>query len=200
MLSLTLSLLFLLGTPGPGVMSLAGVGAAFGYRQAWIYGIGLFTGSNIVMAMAATGLAAFLLAQQEIRIIFLVVSSGWLVFLAARIALAGSIISFAPAKKEPGFIEANFLQIVNPKAYALGLFIFSGFPIVTQSYLAEVIIKFIILNVIWIPIHIIWMIAGVSLQKLNPKRSTQKIINYCMATALVVVVAIAFYASFVQTQ
>ena len=72
MLTFATSLLFILGTPGPGVLSLAGVGAAFGYRQAWIYGTGLFFGSNMVMVVAASGLAALLLADERLRLVFIV--------------------------------------------------------------------------------------------------------------------------------
>ncbi|MEM7753701.1 MAG: LysE family translocator, partial [Pseudomonadota bacterium] len=33
MLTFAIAILFLVGTPGPGVLSLAGVGAAYGYRE-----------------------------------------------------------------------------------------------------------------------------------------------------------------------
>ena len=36
-------------TPGPGVLSLAGVGAAFGWRQGLLYMAGLFLGHVIVV-------------------------------------------------------------------------------------------------------------------------------------------------------
>ena len=196
MLIFTLALLGILGSPGPGVLSLAGVGAAFGYRPAWAYGTGLFVGSNLVMLAAATGLAAAFLARPELRLIFAALSSGYLLYLASRVALAGSKIGFIEASKPPGFWGAIVLQIFNPKAYAVGTVVFSNFPFWPQSLTVEIILKFIILNAVWIPIHIIWMWAGVSLRRLDLAPGTQRIINFAMAGALVIVVVLALITTF----
>ena len=69
MLSFAVAIFFLLITPGPGVLSLAGVGSAYGARAGWAYGTGLFFGSNAVLIAAATGLAALFLADARIRLI-----------------------------------------------------------------------------------------------------------------------------------
>ena len=119
MLSFAAAILAILASPGPGVLSLAGVGSAFGYRAAWAYGTGLFVGSNLVMLAAASGLAALLIARQDIRLVFMVLSSAYLLYLAARVALAGSKVGFMEATHPPGFWGAIVLQIFNPKAYAV---------------------------------------------------------------------------------
>ena len=199
MLTFATSLLFILGTPGPGVLSLAGVGAAFGYRQAWIYGTGLFFGSNMVMVVAASGLAALLLADERLRLVFIVLSSGYLFYLAMRVAFAGSRIGFIEAKSPPGFWGAIVLQAFNPKAYAVGTFVFSNFPFWPQSLAIEYALKFIILNAIWIPIHIVWMWAGVSLGQLDLAPAKQRAINIALAVALVCVVVVALYVAFFPT-
>lgn len=199
MLIFTLALLGILGSPGPGVLSLAGVGAAFGYRPAWAYGTGLFVGSNLVMLAAATGLAAAFLAQPQLRLIFAALSSGYLLYLASRVALAGSRIGFIEASNPPGFWGAIVLQIFNPKAYAVGTVVFSNFPFWPQSLTVEIVLKFIILNAVWIPIHIIWMWVGVSLRRLDLAPGTQRIINFVMAGALVVVVVLALITTFRST-
>ena len=81
-------------TPGPGVLSLAGVGAAFGWRQGLLYMAGLFVGHFLVSLAVITGLATIILAEPIVRILLLFASAGYLGFLALRIALAGSKISF----------------------------------------------------------------------------------------------------------
>lgn len=58
-------------TPGPGVLSLAGVGAAFGWRRGLLYMAGLFLGHVIVSVAVITGLAAILLAEPVVRTILL---------------------------------------------------------------------------------------------------------------------------------
>ena len=56
MLSFTLAVFLLLITPGPGVLSTAGVGAAFGTRAGIQYVVGLFVGTNIVALSIVSGL------------------------------------------------------------------------------------------------------------------------------------------------
>ena len=57
-----IAVLFLLTTPGPGVLSTAGVGAAFGYRAGLSYVGGLFVGSNLTLCLVISGIAAVILA------------------------------------------------------------------------------------------------------------------------------------------
>jgi threonine/homoserine/homoserine lactone efflux protein len=47
-LSFTLAVFLLIVTPGPGVLSTAGVGAAYGFRFGLRYVSGLFIGTNLV--------------------------------------------------------------------------------------------------------------------------------------------------------
>ena len=195
MLTFAVAIFFLLITPGPGVLSLAGVGSAFGYRAGWAYGTGLFFGSNAVMLAAATGLAAIFLAEERLRLIFTVLSTAYLIYLAAKIAFAGSKIAFIESNKPPGFWGGIMLQVINPKAYAVGAFVFSGFPIWPESLMVEIIIKFIILNAVWIPIHILWLAAGVTINGLNLKQETQRLINFVMAASMLAVVGIAVWTT-----
>ena len=65
-------------TPGPGVLSLAGVGAAFGWRQGLLYMAGLFLGHVIVSVAVITGLAAIFLAEPVVRTILLFFSAAYL--------------------------------------------------------------------------------------------------------------------------
>jgi len=196
MSTFAVAIFFLLITPGPGVLSLAGVGSAFGYRAGWAYGTGLFVGSNGVLLAAASGLAALFLADERIRLVFTVLSTTYLLYLAAKIAFAGSKIAFIEASKPPGFWGGIALQVINPKAYVVGTFVFSNFSIWPQSLVVEIVIKLVILNAIWIPIHILWMAAGVTVNRLALEHRTQRIINMGMAAAMLLVVGIAMWSTF----
>lgn len=196
MVTFLAALLLILGTPGPGVLSLAGVGSAFGYGAGWRYGFGLFVGSNLVMLAAAMGLAALFVTNANFRLIFTILSTAYLFYLAAKIAFAGSKIAFIEASTPPGFWGAIALQVINPKAYAVGTFVFSNFPIWPENLFVEIVIKFVLLNVVWIPIHIIWMAAGVSLNRLDLAPKTQRIINMVMACAMLAVVGLALHTTF----
>ncbi|MEP1205980.1 MAG: LysE family transporter [Rhizobiaceae bacterium] len=196
MSAFAVAIFFLLITPGPGVLSLAGVGSAYGYRAGWAYGTGLFFGSNGVLLAAATGLAALFLADERIRLIFTILSTAYLLYLAVKIAFAGSKIAFIESTKPPGFWGGIALQVINPKAYVVGTFVFSNFSIWPQNLVTEILIKLVILNAIWIPIHILWMAAGVTINRLALNFRTQRAINIGMAAAMLLVVGIAMWTTF----
>ena len=195
MLNFTLAVFLLLITPGPGVLSLAGVGAAFGFRAAARYFLGLFIGTNLVALAVISGLAALILASPLIRTVLMVVSTGYLLYLAAKIAMAGSQIGFTAAPRQPGVRDGLILQAFNPKAYVVNTTLFSGFVIWPDAYGAEVAFKFVTLNLIWIAIHILWLLAGSKVKELDLAPRTQRIINIGMASAMLGVVALAAWAA-----
>ena len=178
-------------TPGPGVLSLAGVGAAFGWRQGLLYMTGLFLGHVIVSVAVITGLAAILLAEPVVRTILLFLSAAYLGYLAFRIAFAGSKISFIEMINAPGFMTGMTLQFINPKAYAVHTTFFTGFAFYPDSFTIEISLKFLIMNFIWIILHLAWLYAGCKINELNLSATAQKWVNLLMATSLCVVVGLS---------
>ena len=186
---------FLLITPGPGVLSTAGVGSAFGANAGYRYVFGLFLGTNLVALAVVTGLAGLVLAQPGLRTILMYASAMYLCYLAAKIAFAGSSIAFIESVKPPGIIDAILLQAINPKAYVVNTALFTGFKFANTSLLNETLWKFFLINLIWIPIHILWLGAGIGLKQLNLPSKVQRTINILMALSLLVVVFLATFMS-----
>ena len=58
-------------TPGPGVLSLAGVGAGFGWKVGMMYLIGLFLGTNGVALLVVLGFKKILFEIEGVEITFL---------------------------------------------------------------------------------------------------------------------------------
>lgn len=191
MLAFAVAAFLLLITPGPGVLSAAGVGVGFGVRPGLIYVVGLCLGANLVAVMVVGGYAALLLATPYIRTVLMALSFGYLLWLALKIAFAGRKLAFIQADRPPGLSGGVLLQAINPKAYVVNTALFTGFAFAESSLLAETAWKFIILNVIWIPIHLIWLQVGISLNRLNLSDRTQFAINSGMALAMVGVVVLA---------
>ena len=69
--------------------------------------------------------------------------------------------------------------------------LFSGFHFMPGDPTAEILIKFAIINVIWIPVHLTWLWAGVALKRLDLSPRTQSVINKLMALSMVIVVVLA---------
>lgn len=194
MFAFTLAVLFLFGTPGPGVLSVAGVGSAYGYRRAVRYYTGLFIGNNLVSVAVLSGLAAVMLSYPPLRTAFLFASAAYLLYLAFKIAFAGTTIAFSRAPEAPGVANGILLQIINPKAYAVHTTFFSGFAFWPGSLAAETAVKLAIMNAVWIPIHVAWLAAGVTVRRLDLAPRIQFAINIVMALAMLAVVALAVLA------
>jgi len=196
MVTFAFSVFLLIVTPGPGVLSTAGFGAAYGFNKSLRYVFGLFLGTNLVFFAVATGLIAILLSLPSLRIFLLVLSTCYLFYLASKIALAGSKISFIKAKSPPGIISGILLQAINPKAYVVNTTFVSGFAFYQSSFAVELIIKFFIMNSIWIPLHLLWLYVGTVLYELNLSNRNQRIINLMMSISMVIVVVISILYSF----
>ena len=194
MLEFAAAVFFLIITPGPGVLSTAGVGSGFGYRAGLAYVGGLWVGNGLVSAAVVSGVAAAALAQPGLREVLLWGSAAYLLWLAAKIAFAGARIAFIHSERAPGFWNGVALQPINPKAYAVNTALFSGFAFMPEALAAETAIKFAVLNAIWIPIHLAWLWAGVTLRRLDLDPKVQRAINMAMAVSMLIVVAIAVAA------
>ena len=195
MIEFIIAVVFLLITPGPGVLTTAGIGAAFGYRAGFGFVGGLMLGGFINMMIVISGLAALVLAVPSLRTVLLIASVAYLLYLAWRIASAGAKVGFAPAETPLGFKNGLMLQFINPKAYVVNTTLFSGFVIFQGALVAEVAIKFLIVNAIWIPIHLGWLWMGAAIKHLNLPPKTQRTINVLMALALVLVVGLAAWSA-----
>ena len=191
MMVFSLAVFLLLITPGPGVLSTAGVGSGFGRQAGLIFLIGLFLGTNLVALAVVAGYAALVFSIPYVREVLMAGSFGYLLWLALKIALAGRRLSWIESEKPPGFHGGILLQIINPKVYVVCTAIFSGFPFDGISLFAETLWKFLIFNVIWIPIHFLWLYAGVSLKRMNLSERSQFLINSGMSVAMVGVVVLA---------
>ena len=190
MIEFGMAVFLLLVTPGPGVLSLASVGAAFGFRAGIGYLSGLFIGNNLVCFAVISGLATVMLANPVIRLLLLIMSAAYLGYLAFRIAFAGAKIAFIQVSK-PGLLAGATLQLINPKAYAVHITLFSGFAFNPSNFFVEVTLKLLIANVIWILLHFFWLYAGVMVNRLELPEQTQRAINFLMAVCLLAVVSLS---------
>ena len=178
-------------TPGPGVLSLAGVGAGFGWKVGFMYLIGLFFGTNGVALLVVLGFKQFLFEIDGVEITFLILSLSYLSFLSWRIATSDNKTGFKQSLKVPRLYEGIFLQFVNPKAYVVQGHLFVVLSLGMASYSNEIIVKFIIVNSIWIPIHLLWLWLGISLKKWSLAVNKQIWVNRGMGLALFAVVILS---------
>ncbi|MEQ8333407.1 hypothetical protein [Nisaea sp.] len=191
MLTFATAIFFLIITPGIGVLTTAGIGAGFGAAAGARFLVGLFIGTNAVAIFVISGIAAVVLANPVLGPILLYGSAAYLLYLAFRIGWAGSKIAFVERQSAPGALGGFGLQLINPKAYAVNTTLFSGFHFMPENLSMEIALKFLIINAIWIPVHLTWLWAGVSLKRLDLSDRTQSLINKGMALSMLIVVVLA---------
>ncbi len=133
MIIFSLAVFFLLITPGPGVLSTAGIGSAFGFRSGIRYVFGLFIGTNIVAIIVISGLATVVFSFPIVRTICLFLSSIFFIYLALKIILSDTKLNFLKSQDIPGITHGVMLQLVNPKAYIVNLTFYSGFVFFLQT-------------------------------------------------------------------
>ncbi len=184
----------LIVTPGPGVLSVAGVGSGYGFARGSRYLWGLCIGNAIVALAVASGIAAAVFSIPYVRESLLAVSVAYMLYLAAKIAFAGSKVGFIEATRAPALRDGLFLQIVNPKAYVANSPLFSGFALFPGHIVIETAVKFVIWVAIWVPVHFAWLFAGVMLHKLNLSPSLQRLINIFMAATMLIVIILALFS------
>lgn len=191
MLTFAAALFFLIITPGIGVLTTAGIGASYGAGPGIRFLVGLFIGTNLASILVVSGIAAVVLADPVIGPVLLYASLAYLLYLAFRIGWAGSRIAFIHRRSAPGILGGIGLQLINPKSYAVNTTLFSGFHFMAADPVTEIALKFLIINVIWVPVHLIWLMAGIFLKRLDLSPRTQSVINKLMALSMVIVVTLA---------
>ena len=146
-------------------MSLAAVGAAFGARRGLGYLAGIIFGAMIVMGVIATGVMGIMLAWPGVTPVLSALGGAYILYLAFRIATAPPFSESANQNRQPAFVGGVFLNLVNPKAYAVFTALFSGFVLVEENLQLDTALKFIILLATLSVGNISWLLVGAALTR-----------------------------------
>ena len=188
MLTFSLAVLVLAATPGPALISILAVGAAFGFKQGTKYVIGALTGVNIVFFMVIGGLAALLANFPSLQELLTGLSLCYLVYIAWQIATAPNVLNSNEGVRIVGIADGLLIQLLNPKAYAVALALFLGFPFSHQSFAIETLTKLLIINGIFIPAYTFWLLLGVKLRALRLSPQSTKRLNQLLALSMLLAV------------
>lgn len=108
-------------TPGPNNLMLMASGANFGFRRTLPHMAGIVGGLTFMALLVGAGLMALFEAFPVLNIILKILSVGYLLWLAFKIATAASVQAQAPKGRPMTFLQAASFQWVNPKAWAMCL-------------------------------------------------------------------------------
>lgn len=181
--SLVAAGLVVMGSPGPAVISVAAVGAAYGPSRSLAYLGGIIAGTTLVLLAVAAGVMSLLMAHPRIAPALQALSCAYMVYLAVRIATAPPFAQ-AVSMRVPGFGGGLLLALANPKAWlALGA-VFGGTTIAAVSHLAGSLIKVAVLSAMIVVIHLCWLLAGSAFARLLRRPGTARAVNLLFAALL----------------
>jgi threonine/homoserine/homoserine lactone efflux protein len=186
-----LAALALAGSPGPGTLSLAATGAAFGARRGLGYMAGIDLGMLAVIAITASGMVSLVLALPGATPVVTALAAAYFLYLAYRIATAPPLTDSAQQRHPPSFVAGVFLSLVNPKGYAAMAALFSGFTLVHGHLPLDIAVKVIALMAIIVSVNLAWLIAGSALTRFFRDPATNRTVNVTFAVLLIVSVVFA---------
>lgn len=171
-------------TPGPNNIMLLASGVNFGFRKTIPHMFGIAFGFGLLLLCIGFGLREVFQQFPIMELILKIVGGLYLVYLAWKIANAGSIEKGNAGAKPMTFMAASLFQWVNPKAWVMAIYAmtaYTGQPDFTTSVFI-VTLAFVVIN---FPSVSIWCAFGVAMREWlsDPKRL--RIFNVTMAFFLV---------------
>ena len=189
--ALAVSLLML--TPGPAVLMLVNIGVNFGFSKGIPFTIGVITGANLVAISVIFGLATIILSYPTLRLILLISSSIYLLYLTIRIFTQNPQKSLKQGAGKLRFLDGVALQIINPKNYIVQITLFSGFLIWDKYFFFEAITKLLIANLIWLPMHLLWLLLGAAVKEFEVTKKNRQLVNILMALLMLFFLILAIF-------
>jgi len=190
LLTLLSTTALLLGSPGPAPLALAATGATFGTRNGVPFLLGILTGLSVAILCASIGLANLFSTFLAIKFICQLLGAAYMLFVAYKIASAATNQVNKPINP-PNFKDGFILNLLNPKAYAAFLAIFSQFllPMATPvySYLATALACLMVAALV----DIIWLLFGSILRPIFAKPKQARLVRVSFAILMIIAVIFA---------
>lgn len=171
-------------TPGPNNLMLMASGANFGFRKTMPHMIGIVVGLTALTLFAGAGLMALFEAFPVLRTVLQILSVGYLLWLAWKVATAAPLKQTASTGQPMTFVQAAAFQWVNPKAWAIGL---SAITIYAPGRsLLSVTLVAIAFALVCFPAISVWAWLGTVVRRWLSSARRRRVFNIVMATLLVV--------------
>ncbi len=172
-------------TPGPNNTMLLTSGVNFGFSRTRPHMMGVTFGFTIMIVAVALGAGRILTAYPPLYLSLQIISIVYLLWLAWRIASAGTSDPMLNAKARPmTFFEAALFQWVNPKGWMVAISVATHY-VSPETLWANIAV----LSATFFSVSLIstssWAFFGTSLQPLLADQRKIKIFNVAMAVALV---------------
>ena len=170
-------------TPGPNNLMLMASGANFGFLRTLPHMLGVGIGFVVMVFCVGIGLAQIFNLYPVSYTVLKVMSVGYLLYLAWKIANATPARATDDAGKPMTFLQAAAFQWVNPKAWTMAVTAVTVYA--PDTSLFSIIAVSGIFGAVNLPSIAAWCLMGQQMARVltNPKRL--RAFNWCMAALLV---------------
>ncbi|WP_376695513.1 LysE family translocator [Wenzhouxiangella sp. EGI_FJ10305] len=176
----------LLGSPGPAPLALAGTSAAFGVRRGLPFLLGILAGLSVAIIGATAGLAALFQAYPAARLVVQVLGGVYICYVALKIATAPVVHTGAKSgQSAPRFLDGFILNLLNPKAYAAFVALFSQFLLPFPQQAAAFVTTAIICLLVAAAVDFAWLCFGGVIGPLFKRPRQARIMRVTFAVAMV---------------
>ena len=155
-------------TPGPNNLMLMASGANFGVLRTVPHMLGVGIGFTLMTMLVGLGVMRLLNAVPASYTVLKLISVGYLLYLAWKIASAAPLSKSdhaAQHAKPLTFLQAALFQWVNPKAWAMALTAVGAYSQVERPIISVLIVA-LVFGAINLPTVSLWTIAGAQLRRL----------------------------------
>jgi threonine/homoserine/homoserine lactone efflux protein len=186
-MSLILTSMVIMGSPGPSTISATAVGAAFGVRRSLRYVGGLIVGTTAVLLLVSIGVVALVLSIPQAARVLGAIATVYVLYLAFRIGTAAPLAIQSHEVEAPAFAGGFLLAIANPKAFLAIAAVFADTTVIAANGGWDAMVKAALLSVMIVVIHLCWLAAGASLSRILHDPVGSRLVNVALAVILVTV-------------
>lgn len=180
----------LLGSPGPAPLALAATSASYGVRNSLPFLFGILAGLSFAIVGATIGLAALFSSFPSLRFACQVLGAMYIAYIAFKIATA-PVVSDNASKLSPGFKDGFILNLLNPKAYAAFLAIFSQFLLPFDNSSIAYLMTGITCLLVAAVVDALWLLFGGALRPIFSRPTQARIVRIVFALLMIVAVLYA---------
>jgi CubicO group peptidase (beta-lactamase class C family) len=171
-------------TPGPNNAMLMASGMNFGFARTVPHMLGICLGFPAMLVMVGLGFGAAFAAFPVLHAILEVASGAYLLWLAWRIARAGSPDAASSAAARPlTALQAAAFQWVNPKAWVIATGAVALF-LRPETFHTGLVSLALLCALVSLPCIAVWTLVGQALGRMLEASRTRRVFNFSMAALL----------------
>jgi threonine/homoserine/homoserine lactone efflux protein len=172
------------GTPGANNLLAASSGAQFGVRRSAGLLAGLAVAVVSLVAIAGAGLGTVVASAPALETALRAAGTGYLLWLAARIARSGRPDVGGAAATAPGFRSGLLVSWLNPKTWAVALTTAAGYSAISADPLILAAVLAGVFAAVVVPNLLLWCRGGQFLAGVLTTERQWRVLNVTLAVLL----------------